>query len=79
MSKLSYQKLKEENARLKSDIYKLVMEPETLDGIGVRFIWETKFGMANVALSGSRGKPNADGTFTIGRIFNPNNPINQVS
>lgn len=54
MKKSSYQKLKEENAQFKQDIYKLVMQPDSFKALRVKAQYEIKFGMADIILSGSR-------------------------
>jgi hypothetical protein len=56
MIKSSYQKLKEENARLKSDIYMLVMEPDSFHGASVKAGYEMKFDFENLCLLGANQK-----------------------
>lgn len=55
MKKSSYQKLKDENLKLKQDIYKLVMcddkkatAKEILDAFGVRMVWRMRFELENI-------------------------------
>jgi len=52
--KSSYQKLKEENACLREDIYRLVMEHETLKCAEVKVAWEIKFGLVDAVMYGNR-------------------------
>lgn len=52
MKQNSYQKLKAENAQLKEDIYNLIKNENKLDGLAVRFKYETLFGMEDVIMAG---------------------------
>jgi hypothetical protein len=52
MSKGSYQKLKEENAMLRKDIYKLVMESHNMNGQIVKTLWTFRFKAERELLKG---------------------------
>ena len=64
----SYQKLKAENKKLMGDIYKLVMEPDTMMGLSIKVRYKMKFGVVDACLSGSRSIPMGSGIFTGGLI-----------
>lgn len=63
MKKSSYQKLKEENQKLKTDIYNLVMKEQSFDSLQTREVYRMKFEIQDQILSGLR---QAGGSFVMG-------------
>ena len=51
--KSSYKKLKEENERLKKDIYTLVMKPDSIDALSLKMQYAHKFEIDNLMFAGS--------------------------
>jgi len=54
MKKSSHQKLKEENQKLRTDIYNLVMKEQSFDSLRIREVYRMKFGMTDMIMSGSK-------------------------
>ncbi len=49
----SYQKLKEENKKLKQDIYKLIVKEKEIEGIETKLFWQMAFDAEEVIFSGT--------------------------
>lgn len=71
MKKSSYQKLKQENLKLKTDIYNLVMKEQSFDSLQIREAYRMKFGMQDQILLGYR---QTEGPFIMGGFIKELSP-----
>jgi hypothetical protein len=70
-NKSSYQKLKEENERLRQDIYALVRYPKSIKGIEIATKWDILFQISEIAWAGDISNIN---TNTVNGIYNQITP-----
>lgn len=78
MKKSSYQKLKEENQKLRTDIYSLVMNERSIEAAKIREVYRMKFSGVDAIMFSSRQNPPFSGGGIMDQIIKDDVGINSI-